>query len=235
MLLVISSGAAAGELHIMVLGDSLTAGYGLPEKAAFPARLEAALQQHGFAVRVSNAGISGDTSAGGLARLDWALNDRPDLMIIELGANDALRGLNPLQTRQNLAQILDRLRRQRVLPLLAGMKAPRNLGEDYYTKFDRLYPELARQFQVPFYPFFLEGVAGIPGLNQADGMHPNVDGVKVIVRGILSLVEDCLRQLNADMQQKSGQLLRQRAVDFDRDSGEGIIEPQPSAVQKQAG
>lgn len=181
----------------MVLGDSLTAGYGLPRQAAFPVRLQAALEGRGFTVRVSNAGISGDTSAGGLARLDWSLSDRPDLMIIELGANDALRGLNPQQTRQNLSKIISRLRQQQILPLLAGMKAPRNLGEDYYTKFDRLYPELARQFSLPYYPFFLEGVAGVPGLNQEDGLHPNAAGVEVIVRGILPLVEDCLRRLRS--------------------------------------
>jgi acyl-CoA thioesterase-1 len=197
LLLAVSASAAAGELHIMVLGDSLTAGYGLPRQAAFPVRLQAALEGRGFTVRVSNAGISGDTSAGGLARLDWSLSDRPDLMIIELGANDALRGLNPQQTRQNLSKIISRLRQQQILPLLAGMKAPRNLGEDYYTKFDRLYPELARQFSLPYYPFFLEGVAGVPGLNQEDGLHPNAAGVEVIVRGILPLVEDCLRRLRS--------------------------------------
>jgi len=192
-----SSVPGAEELHIMVLGDSLTAGYGLDSQAAFPARLEAALQSLGLAVRVSNAGVSGDTSAGGLARLDWSLKDRPDLMIIELGANDALRGLDPQQTRQNLSQILTRLQQQRILPLLTGMKAPRNLGRDYYTKFDQLYPELAQQYQVAFYPFFLEGVAGVPELNQADGLHPTAAGVEVIVQGILPLVENCLRQLIA--------------------------------------
>lgn len=194
-LLLLASPAAADKLHIVVFGDSLTAGYGLSEKAAFPARLEDALQRRGFAVRVSNAGVSGDTSAGGLARLAWTLGDRPDLMIVELGANDALRGLNPQQTRQNLDRILSRLSQRHILALLAGMKAPRNLGEDYYTKFDRLYPELARRHQVPFYPFFLEGVAGVPDLNQADGIHPNAAGVEVIVRRILPLVEDCLEQL----------------------------------------
>jgi len=235
LLLLAPTGAASGQRHIIVLGDSLTAGYGLSGKAAFPARLEVALRERGFAVRVSNAGISGDTSAGGLARLDWSLSDRPDLMIIELGANDALRGLDPRQTRQNLEQILKRLREQQILPLLAGMKAPRNLGEDYYTKFDQLYPELARQYQVPYYPFFLEGVAGKPGLNQVDGMHPNVAGVEVIVQGILPLVEDCLRQLDAELGQKSGQLRRQRAVDFDRHTAERIDKLQPAAMQKQAG
>jgi len=187
----------AAERHITVLGDSLTAGYGLDRQAAFPVRLEVALRQRGFAVRVSNAGVSGDTSAGGLARLDWALQDRPDLMIIALGANDALRGLDPQQTRNNLGRILDRLRGRQILPLLAGMKAPRNLGADYYNKFDRLYPELASQYQVELYPFFLAGVAGVAGLNQADGLHPNAAGVERMVQGILPQVEGCLRNLQA--------------------------------------
>ncbi len=179
----------------MVLGDSLTAGSGLTRQTAFPARLQEVLKKRGHRVRVFNAGVSGDTSMGGLARLEWALADRPDLMIIELGANDALRGLNPQQTRQNLNSILYLLRQQRVQALLTGMKAPRNLGEDYYTKFDRIYPELARQHNLPFYPFFLAGVAGRPGLNQADGMHPTVAGVEVIVQGILPLVEAVLEDL----------------------------------------
>lgn len=147
-------------------------------------------------MRVINAGVSGDTSMGGLARLDWALAEQPDLMIIELGANDALRGLSPLQTKQNLNSLLYKLREKQVQALLTGMKAPRNLGEEYYNKFDRLYPDLARQHQLPFYPFFLQGVAGEPGLNQADGIHPTVAGVEVIVRGMLPLVENVLeRQL----------------------------------------
>lgn len=186
---------AADELRIVVLGDSLTAGYGLPQQAAFPTQLEEALKRHNYQVRVINAGVSGDTSMGGLARLDWALTDQPDLMIIELGANDAMRGLQPIQTQQTLNSILHRLREKGVQVLLTGMKAPRNLGEEYYTKFDAIYPELARQHQVPFYPFFLEGVAGVVGLNQADGIHPNLPGVAVIVRGILPLVEETLDRI----------------------------------------
>jgi len=182
-------------LRIVVLGDSLTAGYGLSPDNAFPARLETALQDRHPQVRVFNAGVSGDTSMGGLARLDWALADRPDLMIVELGANDALRGLNPQQTRQNLSSILDKLQENQVQALLTGMKAPRNLGEEYYTKFDRIYPELARQYDIPFYPFFLDGVAGDPELNQADGIHPTAAGVTVIVEGILPLVEEVLGEI----------------------------------------
>jgi len=175
----------------------LSAGYGLTPDSAFPARLEAQLLRRGYQVRVSNAGVSGDTSAGGLARLDWSLEEKPALMIVELGANDALRGLDPLQTKQNLSAILSRLRAAGVQPLLAGMKAPRNLGESYYSKFDRLYVELARQHQVPLYPFFLAGVAGDPGLNQADGIHPTAAGVEVMVRGMLPLVAELLDQLTA--------------------------------------
>ena len=187
----------ASGLKIVVLGDSLAAGYGLTRDSSFPARLEVLLRQRGYQVQVVNAGVSGDTSAGGLARLDWALDERPDLMIIELGANDALRGLDPLQTRQNLSAILSRLRDAGVQPLLTGMKAPRNLGEDYYTKFDRLYADLARQHQVPFYPFFLAGVAADPALNQADGIHPTAAGVEVIVRRLLPLVEEVLKCLGS--------------------------------------
>lgn len=181
-----------------MLGDSLTAGYGLSQQTAFPARLEEALKRRGHRVRISNAGVSGDTSMGGLARLDWALSDRPDLMIVALGANDALRALSPAQTKQNLNSILYRLREQGVQALLTGMKAPRNLGEDYYSKFDRLYGELARQHKLPFYPFFLEGVAGKVGLNQTDGIHPTMAGVEVIVRGMLPLVEEALLKIGRE-------------------------------------
>ncbi len=135
---------------------------------------------------------------GGLARLDWALANQPNLMIIELGANDALRGLNPQQTEQNLSSLLHRLRDKGVQALLTGMKAPRNLGEEYYSKFDRIYPKLAIQHQVPFYPFFLDGVAGVPGLNQPDGIHPNPAGVDKIVSGILPLVEELLQRIHPD-------------------------------------
>ncbi len=183
-------------LRITVLGDSLTAGYGLAAREAFPAQLERALQKAGYRVLVQNAGVSGDTSAGGLARLDWSLAARPDLMIVELGANDALRGLDPELTHKNLDAILTRLKAAGVPALLTGMKAPRNLGPDYYTKFDRLYPELAERHAVPFYPFFLEGVAGRAELNQADGLHPNTKGVALIVGKMLPLIAEQLKRLN---------------------------------------
>lgn len=191
LLLLVSSPAEA-EIRILVLGDSLTAGYGLPLDQAFPAQLEAVLGQRGHSIKVINAGISGDTSAGGAARLAWSLSDQPDIIIIELGANDALRGLSPQQTEANLTAIIEQVKQKNIVALLTGMKAPRNLGASYYNSFDRLYPALAKQFTVAFYPFFLEGVAGVPDLNQSDGIHPNPAGVKVIVKGILPLVEGLL-------------------------------------------
>lgn len=188
LLSVSFSFAATGPATILVLGDSLSAGYGLAESDAFPAQLEAALVAQGHSVRVINAGISGDTSAGGAARLEWSLADNPDLVILALGANDALRGLSPAQTRTNLASIITRLQERQTSVLLAGMLAPRNMGEAYYNSFDNIYPELAQEFSVPLYPFFLEGVAGKPELNLADGIHPNVAGIQVMVEGILPLV-----------------------------------------------
>jgi len=196
-LLLLPSVTVAGDpLRILVLGDSLSAGYGLNLQEAFPAQLQQALQTSGHNVTVINASISGDTTAGGLARLDWALADRPQIVIIELGANDALRGLPPDLTRKNLAAIIDRLQQEKIVVLLAGMRAPRNLGSDYYNKFDRLYPELAKRYSVAFYPFFLEGVATIRHFNQTDGIHPNADGIKEIVQGILPTVEKVLSQLS---------------------------------------
>lgn len=177
---------------LLVLGDSLTAGYGLDQADAFPARLEVALAERGHEVRVMNAGVSGDTSAGGLRRLGWALADNPDLVMIELGANDALRGLDPEQTRDNLARIITTLKQKNIKILLAGMQAPRNLGPAYTTHFDRIYPELAEEFAIPLYPFFLEGVATDPFLNQADGIHPNRFGVDVIVSKIIPTLEPLL-------------------------------------------
>jgi acyl-CoA thioesterase-1 len=181
-------------MTILVLGDSLTAGYGLAESEAFPAQLETALVAAGYAVRVINAGISGDTSAGGAARLEWSLADSPDLVILALGANDALRGLSPDQTRTNLAAIIERLKQRQISVLLAGMLAPRNMGENYYNSFDQIYPELAQEFGVPLYPFFLEGVAAQPELNLTDGIHPNTAGVQVMVARILPLVVELLEK-----------------------------------------
>ncbi len=196
-MLPLNSLAKVSDVRITVLGDSLSAGYGLSARDAFPAQLEAALQQRGYQVMVQNAGVSGDTSAGGLSRLDWTLADRPDLVIVELGANDALRGLDPAITRNNIDAILTRLKAAGVQPLLTGMLAPRNLGRDYYSKFDQLYPDLAQSHEILFYPFFLDGVAGRPDLNQRDGIHPTAAGITIVVEKILPLVEECLQQLEA--------------------------------------
>ena len=175
--------------RLLILGDSLTAGYGLVAAEAFPIQLEKALQRAGHKVTVINAGVSGDTSAGGLARLEWALADAPHVVIVELGGNDALRGLPPEVTFDNLDAMLERLNAAGVHTVLAGMKAPKNLGEDFTTAFDQIYPQLASKHNVSFYPFFLEGVVLDPTLNQADGIHPNAAGVGVIVERILPVVE----------------------------------------------
>ena len=176
---------AAGEPRIAVLGDSLTAGFGLPQEDAFPARLEAALRSEGHAWRVIDAGVSGDTSAGGLARLDWVLADEPEVVIVELGANDGLRGLPTNRMEANLDAILAQVRVSGSAVLLAGMRAPANFGPDYEAAFRAVYERLAARHGVPFYPFFLEGVAMEPDLNQDDGIHPNAAGVAEIVRRIL--------------------------------------------------
>ncbi len=173
--------AAAAQPRILALGDSLTAGYGVAPQDAFPARLQAKLARDGTAARVINAGVSGDTTAGGLARLDWALADRPDIVLVELGANDALRGIDPKLTFDNLDKILARLAAMRVKVLLLGMRAPPNWGRDYQAEFDAIYPKLAEKYRVPLYPFFLDGVAMDPALNQGDGLHPNAKGVEAIV------------------------------------------------------
>ncbi|MCM0753887.1 arylesterase [Desulfovibrio aminophilus] len=185
----------ARPLVLLALGDSLTAGYGLPQGSGFAERLEARLRAAGRDVRVVNAGVSGDTSAGGLARLDWLLSDpsgTPDAAVVELGANDALRGLDPARTKANLAAILDKLRAKGVRVLLAGMLAPPNMGPAYEKDFNGLYPALAREKGVELYPFFLDGVAGDRNLNQSDGIHPTEAGVERIVDRILPRVERLL-------------------------------------------
>ena len=174
---------------ILAFGDSLTAGYGLEQGQAFPDRLEAALRARGLAVRLVNAGVSGDTTGGGLRRLEWALDGGIDAVILELGANDALRGLAPRQARQNLAAMIAILQQRGLPVLLAGMRAPPNLGRAYVAAFDAIYPELAQEYGVPLYPFFLEGVALRPHLNLPDGLHPNAAGVERIVANILPHVE----------------------------------------------
>lgn len=182
------SASEAAPLRILALGDSLTHGYGLAADETFPVQLERALQREGHRVQVLNGGNSGDTTAAGLARLDWALADRPDLAIVELGANDGLRGIDPAETYRNLDAILDRLKAEGVAVLLTGMLAPRNLGSDYAQAFDAVFPRLAEAHGVAFYPFFLDGVAMQPELNQADGIHPNAAGVALLVERILPSV-----------------------------------------------
>jgi len=176
---------AEPEIRVLVLGDSLTAGYGLAEPDGFPAQLEQALRKDGTSVRVQNAGVSGDTTAGGRARLEWSLAAGPHAVVIELGANDGLRGLDPKATAANLDAIVSALKRKGLGVLLVGMRAPPNLGSDYGEEFNGIFGRIASKHKIALYPFFLEGVATHKKLNQADGIHPNAEGVGVIVRNIL--------------------------------------------------
>lgn len=192
-----SASAAARTVKLVAFGDSLTAGLGLPADASFPARLERALKARGHDVSVQNAGVSGDTASGGLARLDWSVPGETDGVILELGANDALRGVDPAVTRKALEDMIQRLQARGVHVLLAGMRAPRNLGADYVSKFDAIYPELAAKYAVVFDPFFLEGVAADAALNQGDGMHPNAAGVDAIVARILPKVEELMLRVTS--------------------------------------
>jgi acyl-CoA thioesterase I len=191
MLMAASAAAAARAAHIPVIlafGDSLTAGLGLPTTEAFPARLEARLKAMGIAARVINAGVSGDTTADGLQRLDWSLADKPDLVILELGANDMLRGIDPKLARTNLAAMIARIEKSGAKVLLCGMKAAPNWGAGYQQSFDQIYPELARRDRVALYPFFLDGVAMDPALTQPDGLHPTAKGVAIVVDHIAPYV-----------------------------------------------
>jgi acyl-CoA thioesterase I len=184
--------AASSSLKIVALGDSLTAGLGLPADAAFPARLVRALKAKGIAVTIANAGVSGDTANGGLDRLAWSVPQGTDAVILELGANDMLRGVDPNVTKAALDKILVQLAGRHIPVLLAGMKSSRNMGADYARAFDAIYPALASTHRVVFYPFFLDGVAADPKLNQGDGMHPNAAGVDVIVKRMLPSVEELI-------------------------------------------
>jgi acyl-CoA thioesterase-1 len=181
-----------------MFGTSLTQGLGLPPGTELPAVLQAKLAAAGIAAQVINAGVSGDTSADGLSRIDWSLADRPDAAIVELGSNDALRGLDPAQTQKNISAILAKLEAAHVPVLLLGMKAPRNLGADYDAAFDAIYLKLARQYDDMLYPFVLEGVALDPKLNQADGIHPNPAGVKVIAAHLFPYVQKLIAKIPKD-------------------------------------
>jgi acyl-CoA thioesterase I len=197
--IALGGGASAAErtIRILAFGDSLTQGYGVPPGQDFPTQLGRALQAKGLNVATINAGVSGDTSAGGLARLDWSLADAknaPDVAIVELGANDGLRGLPPAEMEKNLDGILGKLKARKIPVLLAGMKSPRNLGASYAAEFDAVFPRLAKKYDVLYYPFFLEGVALQPQLIQPDGLHPNPKGVEIIVKNIAPLVIKLVQQ-----------------------------------------
>ena len=189
--------AADRPVRIVALGDSLTAGLGLGAADAFPAKLERALKAKGLAVTIENAGVSGDTTAGGLGRLDWSIPEGTDAVILELGANDALRGIDPKLARTALDTIIRRLKDRRIAVLLAGMLAPRNLGPDYAKAFDPIYPELAATYGLLLYPFFLDGIAGDAASNQPDGLHPTAAGVDVIVSRILPKAEELVARVRA--------------------------------------
>jgi acyl-CoA thioesterase-1 len=188
--------AQSNPIRLVALGDSLSAGYNLPQEAAFPVALERALKAKGHKVEIINAGVSGDTSSGGLDRLDWSVPDGTDGVILELGANDMLRGLDPAGTRKNIEAIVERLKSRNIPVMLAGMYASRNLGPDYVQKFDSIYPDIAKKHDLVLYPFFLDGVAGDRSLNLPDGMHPTAKGVEIIVERILPSVESFLARLS---------------------------------------
>jgi len=184
-------------VKIVAFGDSLTAGYGLPATDAFPVKLAHALEAKGINVQIVNAGVSGDTASGGLARLDWSLPSDTDAVLLELGANDAMRGIDPAVTRKALAAILTKLKERGVAVLLCGMYSPPNMGADFERAYQQMYPQLARSYDAILYPFFLEGVAGHREHNQADGIHPTSKGVDLIVKAILPKVEELVARVKA--------------------------------------
>lgn len=190
-----SSAQTETPVRILALGDSLTAGLGLPPEQSYPAQLEQVLRAKGHAIQIINAGVSGDTTTGGLARLDWSLAEQPDAVILALGANDGLRAIDPQLTRANMQAILEKLQDRELPVLMLGMLAPPNLGSEYEQAFNAIFPELAEQFDVVFYPFILAGVAAQPELNQADGIHPNAAGVAVMVEQILPYAEHLLEKI----------------------------------------
>ena len=187
--------AADRPVRIVALGDSLTAGYNLPGSAAFPAKLEKVLKQKGVAVEIANAGVSGDTASGGLGRVDWSVPDGTDAVIVELGANDMLRGVDPAVTRRALEEIVRRLTERHIPILLAGMRAAPNLGDQYVRAFEAIYPELAAKYDLLLYPFFLDGIVGDSKFNQRDGLHPTAAGVDKIVAGILPKAEELVARV----------------------------------------
>lgn len=198
-----AAGPETRPLELVAFGDSLTAGYMLSPIEAFPVQLEKALRARGHSVTVANAGVSGDTTSGGAARIDWAVPDTADGVILELGANDALRGIDPATARANLDRILGELGRRGIPVLIAGMRAPRNWGDDYARTFDAMYAELAQKHGALLYPFFLDGVALDPALNLGDGLHPNAKGVTRIVESILPAAEQLIERARARVKLQS--------------------------------
>ena len=184
--------SAAETQRVIMLGDSITAGYGLPQQDALPVRLQQALTERGLNVEIENAGVSGDTTAGGLSRLDWAVQGEPDLVIVALGGNDGLRGIDPADTRRNMAGIVEKLSARGIPVLIAGMLAPPNMGGDYARDFNAIFPEVAEKYDATLYPFLLDGVAAEPELNQPDGIHPNAEGAKIIAERMATPVAEAL-------------------------------------------
>jgi len=182
------------ERVIVAFGDSLTAGLGVPANESYPARLEQKIKAAGYSYRVVNSGVSGETSAGGLRRVDWILRSRPEIVILELGANDGLRGLDPNQTEKNLSAIIERLQKEGVKIILAGMKMPPNYGKEYTERFEKIFPTLAAHYRLVLIPFFLDGVAAQSNLNQADGIHPTGQGYRIIVDRIWPIIEPLLKK-----------------------------------------
>lgn len=191
---LLATSVQGGELSVVCLGDSLTEGYGVAPEDAYPSVLQRRLREAGFEVRVVNAGISGATSASGLSRLRWQLRAAPDVLLVALGANDGLRGIDPAATRRNLAQVLELARAEEIPVVLAGMRLPPNYGPEHVKAFEALYPSLAEEYTVPLIPFLLEGVAARPELNLADGIHPNVRGYLLVVDNILPVLRPLLEQ-----------------------------------------
>ncbi len=190
----VQSPQAFKERTLVAFGDSLTAGFGVPLQEAYPALLEKKIREAGYAYRVLNAGVSGETTAGGLTRIQWILKNHPEIVILELGANDGLRGLDLNHTEQNLSEITALLRKNDVQVILAGMRIPINYGKPYRDAFEGIFPRLAERFKIPLIPFFLEGVAARPGLNQADGIHPTAEGYRRIVEQIWPILKPLLKK-----------------------------------------
>lgn len=186
--------AMAETYKIVGFGDSLMAGYMLGPGQSFPDQLQAALKKNGLDATVANAGVSGDTTSDGLARIDWSIPDGTDLVLLELGSNDMLRGIDPAVTKKNLATMIEKLQARHIGVVLLGMLASPNLGADYATTFNAIYPDLAKQYHLPLYPFFLDGVAGHAKLQLSDGMHPTGEGVAIMVKGALPLIEKAVRK-----------------------------------------